>query len=360
VCVYSFQRFGRKVHLIDTPGFNDSKREETEILEEICYWLSTAYGSSGAQDSQRFLLSGIIYLHPLTEKRWTGSSQRSIDFLKALCGPENYGCLRLTTTFWDQTAPNEGIQHERQLINASERWCDIVRVGGRQAVARHDAGFRSAIRIVDSIIQQDVKYALRIQKQMAQPGTTLLETDVGRLASTTWEQDIAAFNENINEARMEIANVRASETQRELNALRSKLADREAAIAALTLDRPSLFSHYTERNRLRRVQEEEYFMEQLEQCDRKIASLERQLDGQQRDSPVSISIYNNDSASTIGDNPLERHLKEERQKKKEILTQRMAKMTNHSMRAGIAGALFGGMSMGIAALPIALAACNVM
>jgi predicted GTPase len=41
--MYSLQRGGRMVRLIDTPGFDDSTRDDLDILTEIAYWLSQAY-----------------------------------------------------------------------------------------------------------------------------------------------------------------------------------------------------------------------------------------------------------------------------------------------------------------------------
>ncbi len=56
-----------KVLLIDTPGFDDSKRSDTEILTEISRLLATQY-------KLVVTLKGIIYLHRITDNRFQGSA----------------------------------------------------------------------------------------------------------------------------------------------------------------------------------------------------------------------------------------------------------------------------------------------
>lgn len=47
-----------EVHLIDTPGFDDTNRYDTDILEEVATFLATHYKLGGR-------LCGLIYCHPI-------------------------------------------------------------------------------------------------------------------------------------------------------------------------------------------------------------------------------------------------------------------------------------------------------
>jgi len=60
-----------KVLLIDTPGFDDSERSDTEILTEISKLLAAQY-KLGVN------LKGVIYLHRITDNRYQGSSVRTL------------------------------------------------------------------------------------------------------------------------------------------------------------------------------------------------------------------------------------------------------------------------------------------
>lgn len=58
------------VTLVDTPGFDDTNRSDTDVLTEIANWMGSTYRHG-------MLLSGILYLHRITDKKITGSSMKN-------------------------------------------------------------------------------------------------------------------------------------------------------------------------------------------------------------------------------------------------------------------------------------------
>lgn len=48
-----------RVHLIDTPGFDDAHRSERETLTDLAEWMSQSHGATAR-------LTGIIYLHRIS------------------------------------------------------------------------------------------------------------------------------------------------------------------------------------------------------------------------------------------------------------------------------------------------------
>jgi len=62
VLIKSFQYKGHTVRLVDTPGFDDSRREfdDAQIFNQIAGWLMLA-----SKHKSPLTLSGIIYLHPI-------------------------------------------------------------------------------------------------------------------------------------------------------------------------------------------------------------------------------------------------------------------------------------------------------
>ena len=84
----------RIVTLIDTPGFGDTTRTDVEVLEEIIDWLSETYKS-------KKLLTGIVYVHPITATRMRGSSVRSLEVFSQLVGIDSFHNILLVTTMWD-------------------------------------------------------------------------------------------------------------------------------------------------------------------------------------------------------------------------------------------------------------------
>ncbi|KAL2829143.1 ankyrin repeat-containing domain protein [Aspergillus pseudoustus] len=59
------------IYLIDTPGFDDTYQTDSEVLGEIARWLEASYAS-------KTRLSGIIYLHRITESSITTALQREL------------------------------------------------------------------------------------------------------------------------------------------------------------------------------------------------------------------------------------------------------------------------------------------
>ncbi|KAF3808313.1 hypothetical protein GCG54_00006934 [Colletotrichum gloeosporioides] len=100
-----FKLDGHDVTLVDTPGFDDSERSDTEILELIANWLGSSY-------KDNTLLSGIVYLHRISD----------------LCGTENLSKVCLLTTMWDKVTPEFGEAKERELKSPDGFWGLMIAV----------------------------------------------------------------------------------------------------------------------------------------------------------------------------------------------------------------------------------------
>ena len=81
---------GIRIHPIDTPGFDDTKLKETDILRIIVSWLSDAYSS-------KFQLSGLVYLHRTSDLHMPGSAKRNLYMFQRLCGPRYFPGVVLVT-----------------------------------------------------------------------------------------------------------------------------------------------------------------------------------------------------------------------------------------------------------------------
>src|SRR5947208_2149946 len=86
---------GRAVTLIDTPGFDDSSRFDGEILNLIASYLRHSY-------NRNELLSGVIYLHRITDNRIGNTGRRTMAVLQRMCGADNFQNIALVTTMWDK------------------------------------------------------------------------------------------------------------------------------------------------------------------------------------------------------------------------------------------------------------------
>ncbi|KAK3299250.1 P-loop containing nucleoside triphosphate hydrolase protein [Chaetomium fimeti] len=208
------------VYLIDTPGFDDTHRSDTDILREVANWLNSAYKS-------RIKLSGIIYLHRIADNRMSGSAMKNLRMFKRLCGEEALSCVVLATTMWSMMASAEdGARRERELMTKPEFWASMVERGSK--VLRQDNNAVSAMEIMRYIMAQRRKIDLDIQKEMAS-GKTLDETSAGREVQSGMEvmrrkheAEMAELRQEMEEARRD-HDVRA---QREIASVRADLEEK--------------------------------------------------------------------------------------------------------------------------------------
>ncbi|TEA13924.1 hypothetical protein C8034_v003990 [Colletotrichum sidae] len=100
---------GQTVYLIDTPGFDDTERSDTDVLRAIAHWLNESY-------KNKVLLRGIIYFHRILDVRMQGSAKKNILMFKKLCGNDALRNVALVTSMWDKVPKPEAEARERQLV----------------------------------------------------------------------------------------------------------------------------------------------------------------------------------------------------------------------------------------------------
>ncbi|KAK9775064.1 putative G domain-containing protein [Seiridium cardinale] len=158
---------GHDVTLVDTPGFDDSKRSDTEILTLIADWLA-------GSDKGDTLLSGIIYLHRISDVRMSGSSFKNLRMFRKLCGTENMSKVCLLTTMWDKVTPQDGSAKETEL-KGQGFWGSMI--AGGCSIRRHDRGINSARDVVRSMLVNEPT-TIKLQKELFS-GKELIDTDAG-------------------------------------------------------------------------------------------------------------------------------------------------------------------------------------
>ncbi len=179
------------IYLVDTPGFNDTNRTDTEVLREIAAWLTESYKS----DIQ---LSGIIYLHQISDVRMQGSAKKNLLMFKKLCGGDALRNVVLATTMWDKVTPSDGGRREAQLADTPEFWGWMMSKGSR--VFRHTNNSESARRIVGFLVPKS-KITLDLQEQMVNEHKTLDKTHAGIELESEIAKEREKFTRELREAQ---------------------------------------------------------------------------------------------------------------------------------------------------------------
>ncbi|KAJ5979793.1 hypothetical protein N7481_007091 [Penicillium waksmanii] len=181
ISVFDFRLDGRKVYLIDTPGFDDSnftERPDFVILQTISAYLSASY-------ARGVYIHGVIFLHPIIENRMTGSARRNIELMKALCGSDFFRNVALATTHWSTTTESLSTLRKREhsLREHDAFFRPLVNEGA--ILFRQDDGAPSARRIIRHLINMNrhrgPPLALAIQRELVDQNKRLDNTAAGRV-----------------------------------------------------------------------------------------------------------------------------------------------------------------------------------
>ncbi|KAL9041668.1 MAG: hypothetical protein Q9214_004028 [Letrouitia sp. 1 TL-2023] len=157
------------VILVDTPGFNDTVRSDIEILTTLAEWMKTSYDDN-------MLLSGIIYLHSISDSRMTRANIQNLRMFRKLCGDDNLNHVILATTKWGITPHEDALRREHDLTSEEGFW-SIMKAAGSLA-RRFENSTESATALVEEILSKDAKFVPKIQREIIQ-GKKLVDTEAG-------------------------------------------------------------------------------------------------------------------------------------------------------------------------------------
>ncbi|KAJ6513035.1 P-loop containing nucleoside triphosphate hydrolase protein [Mycena sanguinolenta] len=164
-----FQLNGRWVTLIDTPGFDDTTRSDTEILTQIAAFVATAYASGKK-------LAGVIYMHRISDVRMGGISTRNFKVFRQLCGESTLRNVVVVTNMWSQVAPDVGEAREAELASDERFFRPVLEKGAR--MLRNYNNVPSAQAILRYLIGNQ-PVVLRIQRELVDEKKNIGQTAAG-------------------------------------------------------------------------------------------------------------------------------------------------------------------------------------
>lgn len=169
---YEMYLDGELVHLIDTPGFDDTYQSDADILGLLAQWLFANY-------LEGVLITGVILLHPVSANRIYGSEWSRLRLFEDICGADAWSRTVIATTMWDEISSYEsGSARVQERMSSPECWGEMVAGGAN--VVRHDNNGTSARRIVSMLCGGESKpVPLLIQKELESNDVSLAETSAG-------------------------------------------------------------------------------------------------------------------------------------------------------------------------------------
>ncbi|KIL67658.1 hypothetical protein M378DRAFT_73626 [Amanita muscaria Koide BX008] len=160
---------GRTVTLIDTPGFDDTQKSDTEILRMIAIYLSTAY-ENGKK------LAGVIYLHRISDFRVGGISRRNFKMFRELCGDDSLKNVLIVTNMWGEVDLQVGLARENELSSKDIFFKPALDKGAQSL--RHNNTIESAHNIIRQVMRNP-PVTLQIQEELVDQKKDISETAAG-------------------------------------------------------------------------------------------------------------------------------------------------------------------------------------
>lgn len=175
---------------------------------EIASFLSSTYQS-------KVKLAGIIYLHRITDNRYSGSALRNLRMFKELCGEDAYKHVVLATSMWGPRWGKEdyetATQREQELVSDGGFWRTMKQRGS--SVMRWLGDEASARSIVQSLLEAHRHHgavSLKIQRELVDEGMSLVNTSAGQEVSKELNELRAKLKEDIDRIQQEYRDALAS------------------------------------------------------------------------------------------------------------------------------------------------------
>ena len=155
------------VRFIDTPGFDDTDTKDSDILNTIWEYIST----------EDLRLSGLLYLHRITDDRVGGTALKNLGMFRKLVGDHGMKNVILVTTMWGKLRQSDdGEARVKELTKTGKFWGGMISSGAIHK--RYDGTKEDALRIVQMMLPNE-PIKLQIQQEH-ENGTRLADTAAGK------------------------------------------------------------------------------------------------------------------------------------------------------------------------------------
>ncbi|KAG2347712.1 hypothetical protein BDR05DRAFT_836555, partial [Suillus weaverae] len=190
----SFMLDGKRVVLVDTPGFDDTTKSDTDVLKMIAAYLQTIY-EHGAR------LAGVIYMHRISDFRMGGTSKRNFKIFRELCGESSLKNVIIVTNMWSEVKREIGEAREAELASKDKFFKPVLEKGAR--MLRHDGALESAHTILRYLINSQAA-TLRIQQEIVNEHKPIEKTAAGAELRRALDEQADHHKEEIRNLKAEM------------------------------------------------------------------------------------------------------------------------------------------------------------
>ena len=213
-------------------------------------------------------LAGVIYIHRISDRRFTGIAGRNFRMFRELCGDTTLKNVVIITNMWGEVSQDVGEARENELIT---NFFKPVLDKGAQ-LARHHNTVQSAHDIIRRIIKNQ-PIALQIQRELIDERKDIADTAAGEAVNEELNRQIRRHQAELKEVREEMKALKEKdeEARRELQEETQRLQEK---MDKARMDSESMASKYEE-EKTRMKEEMRQMQEQVRQAE---AAYKQQMD----------------------------------------------------------------------------------
>ena len=189
---YAIHHEGQRYVVVDSPGFQDTNRDDEDIFHQLASWMETSYRAGQK-------MNGLIYLHPIIQPRQKGSEIRNLWMFKKLCGAENFCNVILGLTFCDQEHESVIAKRRQELVDTPEWWGDMVNKGSK--VREIPLERKECLKLLEHFAPRK-RMTLRFQEEVVEQGLSISETDAAQTILHKAELDTIRKKEKDDHAQI--------------------------------------------------------------------------------------------------------------------------------------------------------------
>ncbi|PPR07082.1 hypothetical protein CVT24_010983 [Panaeolus cyanescens] len=188
--VINHESYQNRVVLVDTPGFDDTHISDMAVLKMIGDWLEGSYRKGKT-------LTGILYLHRMTDNRMTGTANRNLRMFGQLCGNDAAQKVILVTTMWDRMKGKDEVAKSRVDQLRGTYWKEFLEMKSR--IEPFNNTTTSADLILARVIERaNVQKVLHLQEELVNLGKPIKETDAGITLYSTLQRILKEQRETLD------------------------------------------------------------------------------------------------------------------------------------------------------------------
>lgn len=186
-------------------------------------------------------LAGVIFIHCISDKRFSETSARNFEMFRQLCGDDSLKNVVLVTNMWGKVIREVGEAREKELTTTFFK--HVLEQGAQ--LARHHNTIESAHDII-RLIMKNSPTPLQIQRELVDEGRDVINTSAGETINKELNEQMKkhqAEMKAVQEEMLQALNDKDEETRKELEGETRKL---QAQMDKMKADSDNMASKYLE------------------------------------------------------------------------------------------------------------------